>query len=117
MKKGYWVILALVLLSIVVSVIFISMMPDQVPMQVRRERLHVLHNVQKDIHAQILAEILEQSPCKQVLFETDYDGYAIGHTPEFIEVKVLTDTPLGGTTRAVRLTHATDTVCLGELID
>jgi uncharacterized membrane protein len=31
-KKGYWVILALVLLSIVVSVIFISMMPDQVPM-------------------------------------------------------------------------------------
>ena len=32
MKKGYWVILALVLLSIVVSVIFISMMPDQVPM-------------------------------------------------------------------------------------
>lgn len=32
MKKGYWVIAALVLLSIVVSVIFISMMPDQVPM-------------------------------------------------------------------------------------
>lgn len=32
MKKGYWAILALVLLSIVVSVIFISMMPDQVPM-------------------------------------------------------------------------------------
>lgn len=32
MKKGYWVILALVLLSIAVSVIFISMMPDQVPM-------------------------------------------------------------------------------------
>ncbi len=32
MKKGYWVIAALVLLSIVVSVIFISMMPPQVPM-------------------------------------------------------------------------------------
>lgn len=32
MKKGYWVILALVLLSVVVTVIFISMMPDQVPM-------------------------------------------------------------------------------------
>ena len=31
MKKGYWVILALVLLSVVVTVIFISMMPDQVP--------------------------------------------------------------------------------------
>lgn len=32
MKKGYWVIFALVLLSVVVTVIFISMMPDQVPM-------------------------------------------------------------------------------------
>ena len=32
MKKGYWVILALVLLAVVVTVIFISMMPDQVPM-------------------------------------------------------------------------------------
>ena len=32
MKKGYWIILALVLLSVVVSVVFISMMPDQVPM-------------------------------------------------------------------------------------
>lgn len=32
MKKGYWVIAALVLLSIVVTIVFISMMPDQVPM-------------------------------------------------------------------------------------
>ena len=32
MKKWYWVIAALVLLAVVVSVIFISMMPDQVPM-------------------------------------------------------------------------------------
>lgn len=32
MKNGYWVIAALVLLSIVVTVVFISMMPDRVPM-------------------------------------------------------------------------------------
>ena len=32
MKKGYWVIAALVLLAVVVSIVFISMMPDQVPM-------------------------------------------------------------------------------------
>ena len=32
MKKGYWVMAALVLLSIAVTIVFISMMPDQVPM-------------------------------------------------------------------------------------
>lgn len=32
MKKGYWVIAALVLFAIASSVIFISLMPDQVPM-------------------------------------------------------------------------------------
>lgn len=32
MKKGYWIMAALVLLAIVVSIVFISMMPDRVPM-------------------------------------------------------------------------------------
>lgn len=32
MKKGYWVIAALVLFSIAVTIVFISMMPDRVPM-------------------------------------------------------------------------------------
>lgn len=93
-------------------------LPDQVPMQVRRERLHRLGQVQKDVQAQIFAEILEQSPCKQVLFETDYDGYSVGHSPEFLEVKVPTDKKLCGTVHTVRLTHATDAGCFeGNLID
>ena len=92
-------------------------LPDQVPMQVRRERLHRLQEVQADIRAQLLAQILSQSPIKQVLFETDYNGYAIGHTPEFLEVKVPTDAPLCGTTRTVRLERATDTVLEGVLTD
>ncbi|MBQ2256275.1 MAG: tRNA (N(6)-L-threonylcarbamoyladenosine(37)-C(2))-methylthiotransferase MtaB [Clostridia bacterium] len=91
-------------------------LPGQVPMQVRRERLHVLQKVQNEIRAQLLTEILESSPCKQVLFETDHDGYAIGHTPEFIEVKVSTDTPLCGTTRTVQLTQITQTGCEGILL-
>ena len=91
-------------------------LPNQVPMQLRRERLHKLQEVQNGIRAQLLTEILENSPCKQVLFETDCDGYSIGHTPEFIEVKVPTDKPLGGTTCAVRLTNVTDTFCEGVLL-
>ena len=91
-------------------------LPGQVPMQVRRERLHKLQAVQQEIRTQLLQEILEASPCKQVLFETDYDGYAVGHTPEFIEVRVPTDKPLCGSVHAVRLTRVTDTDCEGVLI-
>ena len=92
-------------------------LPDQVPMQVRRERLHILQTVQNGIRAQLIQQMLLDFPCKQVLFETDYDGYSIGHTPEFIEVKVPTLEPLCGTTRAVRLTRATDAGCEGILTD
>lgn len=91
-------------------------LPNQVPMQVRRERLHKLQAVQNGIRTQLLERVLTNSPCKQVLFETDYDGYSVGHTPEFIEVKVCTDKPLGGTTHEVRLTRVTNTGCEGELI-
>ncbi len=92
-------------------------LPDQVPMQVRRERLHRLQTVQNEIRTQLLGQILTESPCKQVLFETDGNGYAIGHTPEFLEVKVLSSTPLCGTTRTVRLTGRIDAGCEGVLTD
>ncbi len=92
-------------------------LPDQVPMQVRRERLHKLQEVQEEIRTQLLTQILRESPCKQVLFETDGKGYSIGHTPEFIEVKVAADAPLCGTTRAVRLTGITAAGCEGVLTD
>ena len=92
-------------------------LPDQVPMQVRRERLHRLQAVQSEVRAELLGQILQESPCKQVLFETDYEGYTVGHTPEFIEVTVPTPLPLCGTTRNVRLTRVTDTGCDGILTD
>lgn len=92
-------------------------LPNQVPMQVRRERLHKLQEVQAQIREEILAQILLDTPCKQVLFETDFDGYAVGHTPEFIEVKVPANLPLCGTTHKVRLCGSWEAGCLGELID
>ena len=92
-------------------------LPDQVPMQVRRERLHKLQQVQEHIRTQLLEEIIATAPVKQVLFETDSDGYATGHTPEFIEVTVPTTHPLCGTTHTVRLTALTESGCAGERID
>ena len=92
-------------------------LPDQVPMQERRERLHRLQEVQEQIRTRLLTEIITTNPIKQVLFETDGNGYAIGHTPEFIEVTVPTDRPLCGTTHTVRLTAVSDMGCVGKRID
>ena len=92
-------------------------LPDQVPMQERRERLHRLQEVQEQIRTQLLAEIIACAPVKQVLFETDYNGYSVGHTPEFIEVTVPTDRPLCGTTHTVRLTGITEAGCVGKRVD
>lgn len=91
-------------------------MPGQVPMQERRRRLHILQEEQAKIRVQLLGEIIAVAPVKQVLFETDANGYSIGHTPEFIEVTVHSDKPLCGLTRSVRLTEINDTGCTAELI-
>ena len=92
-------------------------MPGQVPMQIRRQRVHILQDAQAKVRAQLLQELIRQSPEKQVLFETDADGFAIGHTPEFIEVRVATDKVLCGKTCKVRLCEVTDTGCTALLLD
>ncbi len=92
-------------------------MQNQIPMQQRRARVHRLQEVQGEIRTQLLEQMVAASPVKQVLFETDYDGYSIGHTPEFIEVTVKTDKALCATTRTVRLTGLTDTGCTADLVD
>lgn len=92
-------------------------MPGQVPMQIRRQRLHILQEQQAKIRSQLLCDVIAHSPVKQVLFETDGDGYAVGHTPEFIEVRVPTQAPLCGQTRSVQLTGTDSMGCTGILLD
>ena len=92
-------------------------MQGQVPMQIRRQRVHILQQVQAEVRAQLLEEIIAKSPEKQVLFETDGDGYSIGHTPEFIEVSVSTDKVLCGQVHTVRLCEVTDAGCTAILLD
>ena len=90
-------------------------MPGQVPMQIRRERVHILQSVQAEVRDALMAEMIGCD--KSVLFETDRDGESTGHTPEFIEVTVSSDRPLCGKTLRVHLTEATADGCRGELID
>ena len=48
-----------------------------------------------------------------MLFETCRDGYAYGHTSDFIEVKVKTSTKMHGLVRSVRLISHDGDICEG----
>ena len=92
-------------------------MPGQVPMQIRRQRLHALQEEQAQIRAQLLEQIIASNPYKQVLFETDSPAGCTGHTPEFIEVTVDFAQPLCGQLHTVRLIGQSKDGCTAVLTD
>ena len=53
---------------------------------------------------------------KQVLFETCEDGKAVGHTPEFLEVAVITTDDLHGEIRTVKLNGFDGSVYTGFIV-
>ena len=93
-----------------------AQMPEQISKQEKSRRLHVLSEVESQSRERILRDELERSPIKEVLFETWRDGYACGHTADFLEVKAPSPRPLHATLAKVRLTEADGDVLLGELI-
>ena len=92
-------------------------MKDQVAGEIKRRRSAELIALGKKIHREILEKEIARSPRKQVLFETFDGGYACGHTPDFIEVKAPSDTPLRAEIRAVKLESVCGELCLGTLED
>ena len=92
-----------------------ALMEDQIPMEVKRTRLHRLETVCAEIRGELLREILTTSPRQQVLFETFKDGFAYGHTPSFLEVAVPSRLPMHGEIATVTLTETDGTRCFGTL--
>ena len=70
-------------------------MKDQVPEAVKHERLAILSRVSEESCAAILDQALAH-PNREftILPETRGEGFVMGHTPDFLEIKVLTDCPL-----------------------
>ncbi len=92
-----------------------AIMPDQVPENIKHERSARLIAECKKITDEILrGEIGRTYP---VLFETDLDGGAVGHTPSFIEVHVKSDTPLHSTVKNVTVKGALGAICIGDLYE
>lgn len=91
-------------------------MSNHVPDQVKKERLHRLEGQQSVIKAKLLSELCNIASSLEVLFET-YDGeYILGHTPEFVEVKVKSQCPRGNELLKVKPTHSDQDYIYGELI-
>ena len=91
-------------------------MPDQVPADIKSERLHILSDEVSKIRAALLQEMVANTPTVSVLFESMEKGLAFGHTANFVEVAIPSDRPLHGEIATVRLLRADDTRCYGEWI-
>lgn len=92
-------------------------MTDQIPEEVKKLRLHKLEALVAAIRREILEETVAKDPVKDVLFETYRDGYAYGHTSEFIEVAVPSEGPLHAELIKVKLTGTDGNICSGEIIN
>lgn len=92
-------------------------MPNQVAESIKHERVHILSNINAEVRSELLCRAVTAAPLSSVLFESYENGYAYGHTPDFIEVKVMSDKTLHGQIRQVRLVSSDGSVCQGEFTD
>jgi threonylcarbamoyladenosine tRNA methylthiotransferase MtaB len=66
-------------------------MSNQVPEEIKKARLHALEEQQRKTKKELLNNFVCSKEYVEVLFES-YDGeFILGHTPNFIEVKVKSD--------------------------
>ncbi len=69
-------------------------MPDQIPEAVKHERVRMLSEVSAASCAAILDEVLDDGCRLSVLLETRGKGFFTAHTPDFLEVRVESESPL-----------------------
>ncbi len=63
-------------------------MDGQIPQAIKKQRAAKLAAIQQEIQREILENIVKKATPLPVLFETESNGAAIGHTHHFIEVEV-----------------------------
>ena len=88
-------------------------MKGQIPEAIKHERVRILTDISREIRSKILDEKISKGDTVEVLFETSRDGYAFGHTGDFIEVKVKTQRKLHGLFRTVKLISHNGELCEG----
>ena len=92
-------------------------MPNQLPKEIKHERLVALSSLEASTRLEMLGDIIEKEPTQEVLFESFENGRVTGHTANFIEVVANSDIPLHSEIRKVRLTATDGKVCFAEITD
>ncbi len=87
-------------------------MSDQIPESIKHSRNTTLIRHAAAIRHGILQRLVDQRKPHSVLFETWSQGYAYGHTPDFIEVAMPSPCPLHARTVKVVLTETDGTRCM-----
>lgn len=93
-----------------------AIMPNQLPDEVKRRRLHALEAIAEETRKAILSEAVATNPDTEVLFETYENGCAYGHTADFLEIAIPSERPLHGEIHAVHLKTTDGMLCFGEKI-
>ena len=92
-------------------------MSGQIQKAEKSRRLHVLSDIEAQIRAELLEKRIADEPITEVLFETFADGFATGHTDDFIEVRVPSKKPIHAELIKVKLISTDGNVCFGEFAD
>lgn len=90
--------------------------PDQVPEEVKHARAAALSRIDRESRLSILSAAVTDGSPLTVLFESFENGFATGHTPSFLEVRVASPASLHGATRTVRPLSTDGEAVFGELL-
>ena len=91
-------------------------MDGQVAENIRHERVRILSTHQTGITQSLLAEQLTARPLVHVLFEDYADGFAYGHTDNFIEVCVPAPRAMHSVMATVRVEQVCENHLVGTLV-
>ena len=78
-------------------------MKGQISTEEKSRRLHALESICAENTKRILEREILESPEREVLFETFKDGYAYGHTDDFLEICVKSERDMRGEMAKVEL--------------
>lgn len=92
-------------------------MDGQIPTEIKKARSAKLIELQRSIREAEFDKILKEKRIHTVLFESYEQGYACGHTRDFLEVRVRSDTPLHSEILSVELTGHDGETFFGNIVD
>ena len=92
-------------------------MVGQIPQEIKKQRSAELISLEKGLRGAEFDRILAEKSRRVVLFESYESGFAYGHTPDFLEVKVQSERPLHSKVLEVELISHDGETFFAQIID